>query len=81
MAEREIKCVVTCRDQNDKPRFFPVIVCCTDYAVREEYHYREAQEAAEKYGYREAGIVFDEYDGPAWLFDKFAWDNVPEYYR
>lgn len=64
-----VRCVVSCRDASGVPTFFP----CTIECVKREYddgtHYAEAQAWAEDEGYEDVGLVYDENDGPQFLFD------------
>ena len=71
----KIKCVVSCRDASGTPSFCP----CTVEAETEQYangeHYDLAKEKAEEEGYEDVGLVYDENDGPSWLFSHFFPDN------
>lgn len=68
-----IKCVVTCRDANGTPTFLPVCVQCREEAYNEGDHYLAAQAEARNKRYESPGLVYDEKDGPAWLFEQFNW--------
>ena len=73
-----VKCVVACRNANGEPDFFP----CTVNASQEQYdegeHYDEAEQIAAEQGYEKPFLVYDENDGPAWLFDRmFPKGNQP----
>lgn len=68
-----VKCVVTCRDSNGTPTFYPVRINCPEGEYREGGHYDGAREAAEDANYQDPGLVYDEFDGPAWLFQQFDW--------
>jgi hypothetical protein len=65
-----IKCVVTCRDANGTPTFFPCVVDCGQEEYDNGEHYECARAMAEDHRYEDPGLVFDENDGPAWLFEK-----------
>jgi hypothetical protein len=64
----DIRCVVACKNASGQPDFFG----CTLTATQEEYdngeHYDAAAVAAEEEGYEGPFVVYDENDGPAWLF-------------
>jgi hypothetical protein len=64
----DIRCVVACKNASGQPDFF----ACTVKASPEEYdngeHYEAAQRAAEGEGYEGPFVVYDQNDGPAWLF-------------
>ncbi len=63
-----VRCVVSCLDSNGVPAFYPVTVHCTPEQYADGVCYREARAAAEESGYEEVGVVYDENDGPDWLF-------------
>ena len=68
----EIRCAVACHGK-DGPVVHWVLVLCN----REQYdnadHYDAAQDhAVEGWDYNGPFVVFDENDGPAWLFANYA---------
>lgn len=67
---KTIRCVVACFDASGKPDFF----CCTVECTEQEYeigeHYTCAKQFTEEQGYGKPMVVFDENDGPEWLFTK-----------
>jgi hypothetical protein len=71
-----VRCVVSCRDASGSPTFFPVKVNLHEdrYALGD--HYEAAGAACEELDYEEVGLVYDENDGPAWLFEHFDWNKV-----
>lgn len=68
MRETKIRCVVACRDAGGTPTFYPIEFVCSTEAYENGDHYLVAQEMAREDGYESVGIVYDENDGPAWLF-------------
>lgn len=65
-----IRCVVTCRDSSGTPTFFPCSVQCSEGDCEDGEHYEMAKELATDGGYESPGLVYDEFDGPSWLFWK-----------
>ena len=49
-------------------------------AFQREYdegaHYAAAQQASVEQGYANAGLVYDENDGPTWLHSQFDWGTA-----
>ena len=71
-----IKCVVACYNAAGEPDFYFCKVACTQEEYDNGDHYGKAVAAALDAGYGEQFVVFDENDGPAWLFDHFVWDSA-----
>jgi hypothetical protein len=71
-----INCVVACRNAEGVPDFYFCKVECTqdDYDVG--LHYELAEEAAYADGYEGSMVVYDENDGPDWLFEHFVWESA-----
>ena len=71
-----INCVVACRNCEGVPDFF----FCKAECSQEEYdvgkHYDIAEDAAREEGYEGSFVVYDENDGPDWLFDNFVWKSA-----
>lgn len=72
-----VRCVVAGNGMNGPDFYFCKIEC-----TQEEYdngeHYKLAAEAAlvaEAYDPDNA-VVFDEHDGPVWLFEHFVWSTA-----
>lgn len=65
----KIRCVVSCRDANGIPSFYPCTVEVTEEQYKEGDHYDEADVLATDAGYEDVGLVYDENDGPKFLFD------------
>ena len=65
----QVKCVVTCRDARGVPALYPCVITCNAEKYDAGDHYDMAKAMAEDAGYENVGIVYDENDGPAWLFD------------
>ncbi len=63
-----IRCVVSCRDANGTPTFYPCSIECSQDEYDNGEHYCLARRAAEEARYEDARMVHDENDGPAWLF-------------
>lgn len=81
-SDMTIRCIVACFDSNGKPEFFPCVVNVTDSEYNDGLHYRTAIELASEKGYDASligSVVFDENDGPDFLFDHFfpPSDNSP----
>jgi hypothetical protein len=70
----QIKCVVSCRDANGTPSFFSCVVSCTQAQYDDGDHYSAAALLANENGYEGVGLVYDQNDGPPWLFAHFPWD-------
>jgi hypothetical protein len=73
----KINCVVACLNASGTPDFCPVRVKCQQEQYDNGDHYDAAREAASRLSY-ETGecIVFDENDGPRWLFKRFNWKTA-----
>lgn len=68
---REVRCVVACQGC-DGPTLYNVTVAgITQEAFDNGEHYDRAKEDAEESDYEEPFVVFDEEDGPEWLFRHF----------
>ena len=71
-----IKCVVAAIGADGAAGFYP----CHVTLEQDEYdvgdHYELAEDAAKDSGYSGPAIVFDENDGPDWLFEQFNWSEV-----
>lgn len=70
----EIKCVVACGYAGDGPGFVPVRIRCTRDQYDNGDHYEAAKAVAREADAEGPFVVFDEHDGPAWLFQQFKWD-------
>jgi hypothetical protein len=68
-----ISCVVACRNASGEPDFYFCRVECPPDRVEEGAHHETAENAARDNGYEGPFVVFDEHDGPEWLFEQFAW--------
>lgn len=66
-----IRCVVSCRDANGVPTFYPCEVDCSRRQYEDGEHYEAAAELADDQGYDDVGVVYDENDGPAFLFEHY----------
>jgi uncharacterized protein YneR len=77
----KFKCVVACTNANGSPDFFPCVIECTRAQYDNGFHYDAAKDAASEAGYENLtqAVVFDENDGPLWLFANFAWADVKHY--
>jgi hypothetical protein len=75
---QRVKCVVACRDADGVPAFFPVVVYCDVDQYNDGDHYDAAMNLAEDHSYESINpntVVFDENDGPEWLFKQFDWEK------
>ena len=70
---KTVKCVVSCFDSNGVPTFFPCIIECTKEEYSEGEHYEMARNEAIDARYENPKIVYDENDGPEFLFNRFTW--------
>jgi hypothetical protein len=68
---KRVHCVIVCRDANGSPAFTSVAVLCTEAQFREGDHYDAARDWAIEQRYEGPWIVFDQDDGPEWLFEHF----------
>ena len=71
----QIKCVIACFNASGEPDFFFCIVKCSESDYDVGLHYEKAEEFAKEEGYSGPMIVYDENDGPDWLFDHFVWES------
>lgn len=71
----QIKCVTACFNASGEPDFFFCIVECSEADYDVGLHYEKAEGFALEQGYSGAMVVYDENDGPEWLFDHFVWDS------
>lgn len=65
-----IRCVVAALDSSGVPSFASCRVECTEEDYAEGKHYEAAEALAQELGY-EPQLVYDERDGPQWLFEHF----------
>lgn len=72
----DIKCVVATYNAAGEPDFYFCKVRCSDPEYNDGDHYGKAIAAALDDGYGEQFVVFDENDGPAWLFERFVWTSA-----
>jgi hypothetical protein len=72
----KIRCVVSCRRFDGVPDFYFCIVECTPTQFYAGDHYDAAQAKAREEGYEDCQVVYDQNDGPNWLFDHFVWESA-----
>jgi hypothetical protein len=72
----KIKCVIATTTASGSPYFDFCIVECTQAQYDLGQHYDSAEDYACEEGYEGDMIVYDENDGPKFLFDHFAWDSA-----
>lgn len=65
----EIRVVVACHG-GDGPLLVPLTILCSPRDYKYGLHYERAIEAAREERYDSPFVVFDERDGPSWLFKK-----------
>jgi hypothetical protein len=65
----KVTCVVACSDSSGVPSFFRTQVQCTKDDLNNGRHYDVAKAKARESCYSGDMVVFDENDGPQWLFD------------
>lgn len=68
--------MVSCQAADGRPSFYLVRIRCTQEEYDDGVHYQAAKEACDEQGYTNIGLVYDEYDGPAWLHKWFDWSSV-----
>ncbi len=66
----KIRCAVACQGGNG-PLFYFCTVKCTQDEYKNGDHYDRAEMAAVDDGWDGPAVVFDENDGPDWLFAQF----------
>lgn len=71
-----IKCVVACRNAEGVSDFYFCRVECSQEQYDVGEHYERAEEMARSDGYEGPFVVYDENDGPDWLFKKFIWKSA-----
>lgn len=71
-----IECVVACRNAEGVSDFYFCKVECSESEYDIGEHYDIAENAALEEGYEGPFVVFDENDGPDWLFDHFVWESA-----
>lgn len=71
-----IKCVVACRNAGGEADFYFCKVECDEGQYDVGDHYEAAVQMAVGEGYEGPYVVFDDNDGPDWLFDHFVWDSA-----
>lgn len=69
MTTTKVRCVVSGLNANGRPDFFGTVVDVDFEGYNNGEHYDIAVARAERAGFEEVNIVYDEKDGPAWLFD------------
>jgi len=72
----EIKCVVACRNAEGASDFYFCKVECSEEQYDVGDHYELAEDWAREEGYEGPMVVFDENDGPDFLFDHFVWESA-----
>ena len=72
----EFKCVVACHNASGEPDLYFVRVSCSEGEYDNGEHYERAEDAAYEKGYSAPMVVFDENDGPGFLFERFVWESA-----
>lgn len=72
----DIKCVVACRNADGASDFYFCVVRCKQAQYDVGDHYNMAENQAWDEGYEGPMVVFDENDGPNFLFDHFVWESA-----
>ena len=75
----KIRCVVACTNSEGTPDFFQCVVECTKEQYENGDHYDAARDFAREESYEGPDmVVFDEKDGPQFLFvELFGRKNIP----
>ena len=71
-----VRCVTAGIMERGQPGLHLCKVQCDDDQYAEGEHYVAAREQAEEEGFGGEMVVFDEKDGPEFLFDHFDWAAV-----
>lgn len=71
-----VKCVVACRNASGESDFYFCKVKCSQDQYDVGEHYDMAENHAREEGYEGPMVVFDENDGPSFLFDHFVWESA-----
>lgn len=69
-ADMHVRCVVAATNASGGPDFYSCIVTTCKSDVADGEHYVVARGMAEDAGFEGPMVVFDEVDGPGWLFAK-----------
>jgi hypothetical protein len=73
----EIKCLVLCRDGSGKRVLFPSVLSnITQGMVKSKLHHAMAADSAMAEGCTQVEAVYDEYGGPADLFERVDWTTL-----
>jgi hypothetical protein len=75
--KRTFRCVVACYNAAGVPDLVAYRVKCLSMEFVHGDHYMAAQEQAENDGYDTPAVVFDDKDGPDWMFAAFNWFEAP----
>jgi hypothetical protein len=70
------KCVVACTNAEGCPDFYFCTVECSGSDYDAGRHYDAARKSARDEGYEGEMVVFDENDGPDFLFNHFVWESA-----
>jgi hypothetical protein len=70
----KLRCAVAATTADGTPGFFFLRINCSNRDYNDGGHYDYAKEEAEEHGYEGEMVVFDENDGPEWLFADFPED-------
>lgn len=68
-----VRCVTAGTNPQGEPDFHFCKVECDDEQYSEGEHYFAAREQAERDGYCNELVVFDQYDIGEWFFENFVW--------
>ena len=71
-----IKCAIAAMNLAGDPDFFFCIVKCSQEQYYNGEHYDRAKAEAKELSYEGEMVVFDENDGPKWLFEHFDWKSA-----
>ncbi len=76
MKDLVINCVVACHNASGEPDFFFCRIGCMQEQYDEGEHYEAARCQAQLQGYEGDFVVYDENDGPNWLFEHCVWESA-----
>lgn len=72
-----IKCIVAGTSPDGRPDFFTTTILCRRAQFANGDHYESARSQAAEDGFEGEMVVFDERDGPSWLFEQL-FDEVSD---
>ena len=81
LKQLQVRVVVSATTYDGTPGFFPCKIMCHLSQYEDGFHYEAAKELAKDYDFEGEMVVYDEQDGPAFLFNQFDWNTSPTYVK